>query len=103
MSGQNGQIDKTGTIGVSGAVSLSYQLELWTMKIGGRIEASTIPAVAFAYRSPWGVFSTSYETRFNTLGVGYDHGSFSLHLRANRWPLNQASAVGLDAGVHYAF
>lgn len=104
LSGQNSQIDKTGAIGASGAVSLSYQLELWTMKIGlDRIEATTIPAVSVAYRSPWGVFSTSYETRFNTLGVGYDHGPFSLHLRANRWPLNEASAIGLDAGVHYAF
>ncbi len=104
LSGQNSQIDKTGTIGASGAVSLSYQLGLWTMKIGlDRIEATTIPAVAVAYRSSWGTFTTSYETRFNTLGVGYDHGPLRLHLRANRWPLNEASAIGLDAGVHYAF
>ena len=104
LSFQNSQIDKTGTIGASGAVSLTYQLDQWTMKIGlDRIEATTIPAVAVAYQSPWGAFSTSYETRFNTLGVGYDHGPFSLHLRSNRWPLNEASAVGLDAGVHYAF
>jgi hypothetical protein len=104
LSGQNSQIEKTGTIGASGALSLSYRLDQWTMKIGlDRIEATTIPAVSVTYRSSWGAFTTSYETRFNTLGVGVDHGPFRLHLRSNRWPLNEASAIGLDAGVHYRF
>lgn len=104
LSGQNSQIEKTGTIGASGALSLSYRLELWTMKMGlERIEATTIPAVSVTYQSSWGAFTSSYETRFNTLGVGYDHGPLRLHLRSNRWPLNEASAIGLDAGVHYTF
>ena len=104
LSGQNSQIEKTGTIGASGTASLSYRLDQWTMTAGlDRIEAVTIPAIAVTYQSSWGAFTTSYETRFHTLGVGYDHGPFRLHLRANRWPLDGASAIGLDAGVHYAF
>ncbi|MGV8894591.1 MAG: hypothetical protein ACOH2K_16955 [Burkholderiaceae bacterium] len=104
LSGQNSQIDKTGTIGASGTVSLTYQLDQWTMKAGlDRIEGTTMPAVALTYQSSWGAFTSSYETRFNTFGVRYDHGPFRLHLRANRWRLNDASAIGLDAGVHYKF
>jgi hypothetical protein len=68
-----------------------------------RIEGTTIPAVAATYGSAWGALTGSYETRFKTFGIGYDHGPFRLHLRANRWPLNQASAIGLDAGLHYQF
>lgn len=102
--GQNSQINKTGTIGASGALSLTYQLDQWTMKAGmDRIAGTTIPAVALTYQTSWGAFTTSYETRFNTLGVGYDYGPFRLHLRSNRWPLDEASAIGLDAGVHYTF
>ena len=104
LSGQNSRIDKNGSIGMSSSASLKYQLERWTMKVGmDRIEGTTIPAVAASYGSQWGAFTGSYETRFKTVGIGYDHGPFRLHLRANRWPLNQASALGLDAGLHYKF
>ena len=104
LSFQNSQIDKTGAIGASGAVNLTYQLDQWSMKLGlDRIEATTIPALAATWRSSWGQFTGSYESRFNTLGVGYDHGPLRLHLRSNRWPLSQASAIGLDVGVHYTF
>jgi hypothetical protein len=104
LSGQNSRIDKSGSIGMSSAVSLTYRLELWRMKAGlDRIEGTTIPAVAATYGSNWGAFTGSYESRFKTVGIGYDHGPFRLHLRANRWPLSQASAIGLDARLHYTF
>lgn len=104
LSGQNSQIKKTGTIGASGALSLTYQLDQWAMKMRlDRIEGTTLPSVSATYQSNWGSFTTSYETRFNTLGVGYDYGPFRVHLHANRWPLSEASALGLDAGVHYTF
>ena len=104
LSGQNSLIDKSGSINMSSAASLSYRLDQWRMKVGlDRIEGTTIPAVTATYGFAWGALTGSYETRFKTFGIGYDHGPFRLHLRANRWPLNQASAIGLDAGLHYQF
>ncbi len=101
---KNSRIDKSGSIGMSSAASLTYRLDRWSMKAGlDRIEGTTIPAVAATYGSNWGAFTGSYESRFKTVGIGYDHGPFRLHLRANRWPLSQASAIGLDARLHYRF
>lgn len=104
LTGQNSQSDKTSTIGASGALSLTYQLDQWAMKVRlDRIEGITIPAVSATYQSNWGAFTASYETRFNTLAVGYDYGPIHLHLHSNRWPFSEASALGLDAGVHFTF
>jgi hypothetical protein len=104
LSGQNSRIDKSGSIGMSSAASLTYRLDRWSMKAGlDRIEGTTIPAVATTYASKWGAFTGSYESRFKTVGIGYDLGPLRLHLRADRWPLSQASAIGVDAGLHYTF
>lgn len=104
LSGQNSLIDKTGSIGMSSAASLSYRVDQWRMKASvDRIESTTIPAIAATYASKWGAITGSYESRFKTVGIGYDHGPFRLHLRSNRWQLDQASALGIDAGLHYQF
>jgi hypothetical protein len=101
---KNSRIDKSGSIGMSSAVSLTYRLELWRIKAEmNRIEGTAIPALAATYNSNWGAFTGSYESRFKTVGIGYDHGPFRIHLRTNSWSLNQASAIGLDAGLHYQF
>ncbi|MBI3284369.1 MAG: hypothetical protein HYZ65_05880 [Burkholderiales bacterium] len=104
LSGQNSQIEKSRNIGASAALNLSYSFDRWRIKAGAdRLEGTTIPAVALAYWSPWGAWSASYETRFNTLSVGYEAGAFHVSLRSDSWPLSRAKAVGLDAGLHYRF
>ncbi len=104
LSGKNSLIEKSGTIGASAALSLSYQLAQWQLRTRlDRLDGIVIPTLSAGYRSGWGVFSASYESRFNMLGLGYEHGPFRLHLRSNRWPINQASAAGLDAGLYLSF
>lgn len=104
LSGKNSQIDKIGTIGVSSAFSLNYRLEnwVWSGRLD-RLDGIVIPTASAGYRSAWGVFSTSYESRFNTVGLGYERAPFSLHLRANRWPVSGAGAAALNAGMHVTF
>jgi hypothetical protein len=102
VHGQSSIIDRTESIGASTALNLSYALDSWSFRSGmERIAGTTIPQVSGSYRTRWGGFSASYETRFNTLGLGYEQGPFRVRLRANRLPLSDASAFGLELGLHY--
>lgn len=104
LTGQNSLVSKSGTIGASRSASLSYRQDRWLVKLGvDRISATTIPTVALTYQSAVGAFTASYESRFNTLGLGYGAGPFYLQVRANQWPVSQATSLGLNGGVHYAF
>ena len=104
IHGKSSLIDRTSRIGASTALNLSYVQDQWLLRAGmERIEGTNIPQVAASYRSRWGTFSTSYETRFNTLGLGYELGPFRTRLRTDRLPLSDASAFGLEVGLHYIF
>lgn len=104
IHGKSSLIDRSSHIGASTALNLSYTQDRWLMRAGvERIEGTNIPQVSGSYRSRWGTFSTSYETRFNTLGLGYELGPFRTRLRTDRLPLSDASAFGLEAGLHYIF
>ncbi|NRR31383.1 hypothetical protein HSX11_14475 [Oxalobacteraceae bacterium] len=104
LSGKNSLIDQRASIGSSAALSLSYQLAQWDLRMRlDRIEGVTIPAASAGYRTAWGIFAGSYETRFNTVGLAYTKGPFRLQLRSNRWPLSEASAAALDVGLQLGF
>lgn len=104
LTGQNSLISKTGTIGATRSASLTYQQAQWLVKLGvDHLAATTIPAVALTYQSALGAFMVGYESRFNSVGLGYGIGPFHLQLRANKWSVSQASSLGLNAGLHCAF
>ncbi len=104
LSGQNSQMRKQRSIGASAAASLEYRLAQWQLKSGvDYLEGSYVPMVSASYPTRWGSFTGSYESRFHSVGIGYDYGIFGLHLRSNRWSLSQASALGLDASLRYRF
>jgi hypothetical protein len=104
LSGQNSQINKQSRIGASGALSLSYRVQAWNVRTSvDYLEGTYIPAVSASYQSRWGNFSGSYESRFRSIGLGYDIGPLRLHLRSNRWDINQASALGLDTSLNFSF
>jgi len=104
IHGKSSLVDRTNRIGASTALNLSYVQDQWLLRAGmERIEGTNIPQVSVSYRSRWGTFSTSYETRFSTLGLGYELGPFRARLRTDRLPLTEASAFGLEVGLHYIF
>jgi hypothetical protein len=104
LIGQNSLANKSDSIGASRSASLSYRQDQWLMKLGiDRIAAITIPSAALTYQSAVGAFTASYESRFNTLGLGYGIGPCYLQIRANKWSASQATSLGLSSGVHYAF
>ena len=104
LTGQNSQMSKQRSIGTSAAASLTYRFGVWSVHSAlDYLEGTYIPQISASYHSRWGSFSGSYESRFRTVGVGYDYGPLRLHLRSNRWDINQASALGLDASLHYHF
>ncbi len=104
LSGQNNLVDLRRTIGPSGALSVSYQSGRWSASTGlDYLESTIIPIVSARYQSGWGGLSASYEHRFGSVGLGVDVGPLRLHLRSNRFSLNQASALGADASCSVRF
>ena len=102
IQGQNSLLDRTGRIGASTAVNLRYTSEQWSLRAGvEHIAGTSIPLLAASYRSRWGTFSTSYDTRFNMLGLGYDIGPLRARLSSSRLPLTEASALSAELGLHY--
>ncbi|MYM68939.1 hypothetical protein GTP45_19165 [Pseudoduganella sp. FT55W] len=102
--GKSSLIERRGTIGASTALNLSYVLNQWTLRAGvERIAGINIPRVSGGYATAWGTFSTSYDSRFNMIGVGYDYGPFRARLSGNRLPLLDSSAFAAELGLHYIF
>lgn len=102
--GKNSLIERRGTIGAGTALNLTYTLDQWSLRGGvERIYGTNIPQLSGSYRSRWGTFSSSYDTRFNMVGFGYELGVFRARLRANRLPIADASAFAAELGVRYAF
>jgi hypothetical protein len=104
IHGQSSLIDRTGTIGASTALNLTYTYDQWSLRAGAeRIYGATIARVSGSYRTAWGVFGASYDARFNMLGLGVDLGPLRMRVQANRLPLTESSAFGAELGLHYAF
>jgi len=104
MVGQNSLIERTGTIGASTALNLTYRHQQWAVRVGAqRIAGTTIPEAIGSYASQWGTFSTSYDTRFNMVGLGYEQGPFRLRVRTDRLPFSEAHAFSLETGLHLMF
>ena len=102
--GQSSLIERRGTIGASTAVNLTYVLDAWSLRAGvEHIYGTDIPQVAASYRSRYGTFSTSYDTRFNMLGFGYERGILRAQIRGNRLPLTDSSAFAAELGLRYTF
>jgi hypothetical protein len=102
--GKSSLIERRGTIGASSALNLTYTQDQWSLRAGvERIYGTSIPQVSGSYRSRWGTFSTSYDTRFNMVGLGYELGVFRARLRANRLPIADSSAFAAELGLHYVF
>lgn len=104
ISGKSSVIERRGTIGASTALNLRYTLDQWTLRAGvERIAGVNIPRAAASYATPWGSFSTSYDSRFNMVGLGYDYGALRLRISGNRLPLLDSSAFAAELGLHYIF
>lgn len=102
--GQNNLIERTGTIGASTALNLTYRYQQWALRVGAqRIAGTNIPEAVGSYASAWGTFSTSYDTRFNMVGLGYEHGPLRLRLRTDRLPFSEAHAFSLETAMYFAF
>ena len=102
--GKSALIERRGTIGASTALNLSYTLNQWMLRAGvERIAGVNIPRVAGGYATSWGTFSTSYDSRFNMTGLGYDYGPFRARISGNRLPLLDSSAFSTELGLHYIF
>jgi len=104
IHGKSSVMERRGTIGASTALNLSYALEQWTLRAGvERIAGVNIPRVGGSYATAWGSFSTSYDSRFNMVGVGYDYGALRFRISGNRLPLLDSSAFAAELGLHYTF
>jgi len=102
--GKSSLVERRGTIGASTALNLSYALDQWTLRGGvERIAGVNIPRVAAGYTTSWGTFSTSYDSRFNMVGLGYDYGALRFRISGNRLPLLDSSAFAAELGLHYSF
>ncbi|MYM93714.1 hypothetical protein [Duganella vulcania] len=102
--GQNSLIERTGTIGASTALNLTYRHQQWAVRVSAqRIAGTTIPEAIGSYTSQWGTFSASYDTRFNMVGLGYEQGPFRLRVRTDRLPFSEAHAFSLETGLYLAF
>lgn len=102
VQGQNSLLDRSSRIGASTALNLRYVLERWSLQAGvEHIDGTGIPRLAAGYRSDWGSFSASYDTRFNMLGLGYDIGPLRARVSSSRLPLSETSAFSAELGLHY--
>lgn len=102
--GKSSLVERRGTIGASTALNLRYTLDRWTLRAGvERIAGVNIPRVAGSYATAWGSFSTSYDSRFNMVGLGYDYGALRFRISGNRLPLLDSSAFAAELGLHYIF
>ncbi len=102
--GQNKLIERTGNIGASTALNLTYRYRQWALRAGAqRIAGTTIPEAVGSYASRWGTFSASYDTRFKMVGLGYEQGPLRLRVRTDRLPFSEAHAFSLETALHWAF
>ncbi len=103
--GKSSLIERRGTIGASTALHLSYVLNQWTLRAGvERINGTNIARLSGSYAtSSWGAFSTSYDARFNMVGLGYEYGALRARISGNRLPLADSSAFSAELGLHYLF
>ncbi|GJJ01170.1 hypothetical protein RugamoR64_17080 [Duganella rhizosphaerae] len=104
MVGQNSLIERTGAIGASTALNLTYRHQHWALRIGAqRIAGTTIPEAIGSYASRWGTFSASYDTRFNMVGLGYEQGPLRLRVRTDSLPFSEARAFSLETTMYFVF
>ncbi|RFP12003.1 MULTISPECIES: hypothetical protein [unclassified Duganella] len=104
IAGQNSLIERTGAIGASTALNLTYRHLQWGLRIGAqRIAGTTIPEAIGSYASRWGTFSASYDTRFNMVGLGYEQGPLRLRVRTDSLPFSEARAFSLETAMYFAF
>ncbi|WP_332853006.1 hypothetical protein [Duganella sp. S19_KUP01_CR8] len=104
MVGQNSLIERTGTIGASTALNLTYRHQQWALRIGAqRIAGTTIPEAIGSYASRWGTLSASYDTRFNMVGLGYEQGPLRLRVRTDSLPFSEARAFSLETAMNFVF
>ncbi|MBP7641612.1 MAG: hypothetical protein KA733_12670, partial [Thauera sp.] len=50
-----------------------------------------------------GIIALSYETRFDSIGIGVRYGPFQLALRADDADFSAAKALGATIGLNYHF
>lgn len=50
-----------------------------------------------------GIIALSYETRFDSIGIGVRYGPFQFALRADDTDLGDAKALGVTIGLNYHF
>lgn len=102
--GQNMLVERNGTIGASTALNLTYRYQQWALRAGAqRIAGTTIPEAVGSYASPWGSFSTSYDTRFKMVGLGYEQGPLRLRVRTDRLPFSEAHGFSLETALNMVF
>lgn len=104
LSGQNSQISKTVKMRRSGAAALSSRFGAWGAALQvERYAGTTIPTLTASREFGWGKLSASVETRFKTLGLGFERGDFHVALQADRLDLSEAKSFGLNLGYRHAF
>jgi hypothetical protein len=104
LSGQNSQVSRNSKLRRSGAATLASRFGLWGAAVQlERYAGETIPTLTASRQFGWGGVSASVETRFKTVGLGFDRGDFHAAVQADRLNLNRAKALGLNLGYRHQF
>lgn len=104
LSGQNSQVGRSSKLRRSGAATLASRFGLWGASVQiERYAGETIPTLAVSRQFGWGGVSASVETRFKTVGLGFERGDFHAAVQADRLNLNRAKALGLNLGYRHRF
>ena len=104
LSGRNSQIGKTMAMRRFGAATLSSRFGQWGVAAQvERYAGISIPTFTASRAFAWGKVSASVETRFKTLGVGFERHDFHIALQSDRLELSQAKSVGLNLGYRHLF
>lgn len=104
LSGRNQQLDKSVTLPRYGSAVLAYRAGAWRYAAQvERFAGVTIPTLMAAHEFGWGTVSARVETRFRTIGLGFEHGNFRLLLQADTLRHDQAKAQAVQLGYIHPF
>ncbi|MDM0053563.1 hypothetical protein [Variovorax sp. J22R115] len=104
LSGRNQQVDASFPIMRYGAASLSYRTNAWQYGVQvERFAGVTVPTLYVSRDTGWGVVSFMIETRFQTVGFGFDYGNFHLSLQTDTLNPDRAKAQKVQLSYVWAF
>jgi hypothetical protein len=104
LSGSNRQVGQSVELRRYGSSTLSYHAGNWRYAAQiARFAGVTIPAVSVGRQVGPGVVTASIETRFKTVGLGFEYGAFRLLVQSDSLRQDKAKSQAVQMSYQYAF